>query len=430
MSSLNESDKSTHLELLPVELQFQILTSIPNMKALRALLSASPRYFHVYRTYRDLVLSHVAWNHITPAVVPIALGALKRRDHSKDDSYYAKKQTLIQRTLIKGPLEIPLERWETLVRFHQIVDALISAFTSSRLVAVENALSYSETKTSSAAHKSPDDRGHQHLHLSLSQLEYSRLARAFYHLELYGSYIYKGHSQVHNQTTGILVRAFLQNLSGWELEELLCVRSYMIERLTGFLNKFEEDFMDLYVKEKKPKILRYWLTDSFLHNEDSQSGWIEGCLARGLEYLSALFDFAGGLKHKRVAIDLANRGYPWMSTVIDYIRPYSDEQIMAKMNELSEITFYNNIGQPNEAWSWAISSDVLRRTPISRTQPLIKLVYEDLCDTNDCERWGYVIWDHARLERLGILTRSPSDISAILGTDWVIKRIHVKEFGT
>ena len=38
------------------------------------------------------------------------------------------------------------------------------------------------------------------------------------------------------------------------------------------------------------------------------------------------------------------------------------------------------------------------------------------------QRWGYVIWDHARLERLGILKKSLSDISATIGTDWLIKR--------
>lgn len=81
---------------------------------------------------------------------------------------------------------------------------------------------------------------------------------------------------------------------------------------------------------------------------------------------------------------------------------------------------YNNIEQPNEAWFWAVKYGVLPRI-CSRTEPLIKPI-QDGCDTNDCERWGYVIWDHARLERLGILTKSPSDISAIIGTDWVIKK--------
>ena len=411
------------------------------MKALRALLSASPRYFHVYRTSRDLVLSHVAWNYITPPVVPIALDALERRDNSKDDSYYLKQRTVIQRALIKGPLEIPLERWETLVRFHQIVDALISNFTSSRLVAVENALSYSQRTSSSLAHKSPPAR-----HLHLSQLEYARLARAFYLLELYGTFIYKGLSLGSHLLTGFLVRAFLHNLQGWELEELVCVRSYMIERLIDFLNKFEEDFVKVYDVKKDDKPvetswpwrhittvprLSNWDTHLFLHNDDSQSEWIDSCLAQGLEHLSEIFSLSSeNLQHKREALRYTPERYQFISTLVNKIlRPYTEEQIMAKMEESSsendEIPFYNNIDQPNEAWFWAIRSGVLGRIPINRTtEPLIEPVH-DPSDTKEyCERWGYVIWDHARLERLGILTSSPSDISAIIGTDWIIKRTH------
>lgn len=54
--TLNESEKSTQIELLPVELQCRILTGIPNIKTLRALLSASPRFFQVYLTCQEVVL--------------------------------------------------------------------------------------------------------------------------------------------------------------------------------------------------------------------------------------------------------------------------------------------------------------------------------------------------------------------------------------
>lgn len=113
MSSRNESDKSTHLELLPAELQCQILMYIPNMQALRALLGASPRYFQVYRACREKVLSHVSWNHITPTAVPIALDALEQRV-SRKHGLHRSKQFTFTRT-IKEPREITLETWERLL---------------------------------------------------------------------------------------------------------------------------------------------------------------------------------------------------------------------------------------------------------------------------------------------------------------------------
>ena len=214
------------------------------MKALRAFLSASSRFFQVYKTCREVVLSHVAWNHITPAVVPIALNALEQREDRESTS---------QRTL-KEPREIPLETWESLLRFHQIVDSLISNFTSSRLVALENSM-HPQKKTF-LGRESPDRN------LNLSQLEYGRLARAFYHLELY-SYI----EACHKMEMVTKSWTFVQGLRAWDLEELLCVRSFMMERLIDYLNKFEEDFMKAYLKDK-PCII--WPSQK--HNSQMDAG--------------------------------------------------------------------------------------------------------------------------------------------------------------
>lgn len=151
-------NKSTYLELLPTELQIQILEKIPSMKVLRNLLHASPRYFHVYRTSRKPILSHVAWNQITPAILPIALNALERRDHSKfrsnDTGLFESQKN------IREPHGIPFKTWERLLRFHEIVESFISNFSSSRLVALENCI-YPETQ-SSLPNESPD----RQLHLS------------------------------------------------------------------------------------------------------------------------------------------------------------------------------------------------------------------------------------------------------------------------
>lgn len=404
MSTLKASEKSKpHIELLPVELQCRILTSIPNMKTLRALLSASPRLFQVYKTRRELVLSHVAWNNITPAVVPIALDALEQRKNRKSTSHITRRE----------PLQIPLETWESLIRFHRIVDSLVSNFASGRLVALENSMD-------------PPAKN-----LSLSQLEYSRLARAFYHLEIY-SYI-EGFSKM-----GMLSESwtFMQSLREWEVEELLCVRSYMMESLIDYLNKFEEDFMKVYLKDKpliiwpsretrrlggsrficrpsedSPRLNKptlNWRCCLFV-DDNFPAEWIESCLARGLKYLSAVI-FAETLPDKFNALDHVDQYYHWISYALSNAERKSKKKVAAKIERPSENGFHNNTEQPNEAWFWASES---------------KTYHGNLCngyDTNDFQRWGYVIWDHARLERLGILQKSPSDIQATIGTDWLMKR--------
>ena len=414
MSSLNESDKLVHLELLPAELQCQILTNIPNMQTLRALLGASPRYFQVYIACREKVLLHVSWNHITPTAVPIALDALEQRDNRKH-GLHRSKQFTFPRTL-KEPHEIPLETWERLLRFHQIVDHLISDFTSSRLVVLESSI-HSQTQT--LLPHEPLGR-----HLNLSQLEYARLTRAFYHLELYAYLFYD--IDVRNISSSRLKRArdFLESLRNFELEELLCVRSYMIERMIDFLNKFEDDFMKSYLKNK-PRILwshvpglnrRVYLFDDDSHLRDV---WMESCLARGLESLSEMF-YADGLPNKYKALRYIDRADQRMSVALIDLTYFTEAEVQAISKHSFEIEFHNNIEQPNEAWFWAIKFCGPPR--IETDEDPFRGTVREGCDTNEFECWGYVIWDHTRLKRLGILTKSPSDISAIIGTDWLIKQ--------
>ena len=89
---------------------------------------------------------------------------------------------IVRRTL-REPHEIPFETWERLLCFHKIVESFISSFASSRLVALENAVQL-QTQSPSP-HHSPER------HPDLSQIEYARLARAFYHLELFGNLFYE-----------------------------------------------------------------------------------------------------------------------------------------------------------------------------------------------------------------------------------------------
>lgn len=315
MSTPHESAKLAQIERLPVVLQCRILTGIPNLKTLRALLSASPRFFQVYNTCREVVLSHVAWNQITPTIVPIALDAHEQREDIEHISLS---------TLIGEPREIPLKTWESLLRFHHIVDSLISNFASSCLVALENAMD-PQTQTLSP----PEAAGEN---VNLSQLEYCRLAQAFYHLEIF-SHI-RGYSK-----TGMLSDCwtFVLNLRDWELEELLCVRSYMMERLIDYLNMFADDFMKVYLKDK-PRIIRpsrdlrelsesrskYWRCRLFLdHNEDDQAEWIESCMARGLRYFSAVIS-TDTLPEKFYALDRVELYYHWISYALSNAEGHSE----------------------------------------------------------------------------------------------------------
>lgn len=85
---------------------------------------------------------------------------------------------------------------------------------------------------------------------ALSRTEYSRLARAFYHLELYGGLFYTSDSRQDDITAAEQSGFFLQRLRDWEQEEFLCVRNYLTERLTNYLNRVEDDFMRRHLEDE------------------------------------------------------------------------------------------------------------------------------------------------------------------------------------
>lgn len=317
--SLSQSSNNKYtmtLELLPTEIQCQILKSTQNLKTLNTLIRASAQYFSVFWASRESIISHVAWNSITPTVVPIALQALELRDqrlilsHRNQDPNFAaqhqQQRTTMTSMTFGGPDDIPFRTWQRLISFHRIVDSFILGFASSRLVALENSIQLQSAQSPLPSLQESDDHPEQKGKLYISQVEYARLGRAFYRLDLFAGVAYDidTRNMNFNETyTAILERSvpFLESLPVWELDELLCVRSYIFEGLKNFLNQFDDDLMEVFLNtaplidwqaensdviEPVNKVLAILFSDKGYRL--LQEPWLEMCLGRGLESLSKL----------------------------------------------------------------------------------------------------------------------------------------------
>ena len=183
--------------------------------------------------------------------MPIALDALEQSKHRGPQRNRTAVLTFLEssrRETLREQYELPLETSKALLRFHEIVDYFISDFTTKRLVIIkkyvnpEN-LHASRHDTLSAAAETETDS-------ALSQIEYSRLARAIYHLELYGSLFNTSGSRRDDITVIEQSSLFLQRLRDWELEEFLCVRNYFLEKLTDYLDQVEDDFMQDFLEDE------------------------------------------------------------------------------------------------------------------------------------------------------------------------------------
>lgn len=143
--------------------------------------------------------------------------------------------------------------------------------------------------------------------------------------------------------------------------------------------------------------------------------WVEDCLTRGLEILSAILS-AQTLSAKYKALE---DSYSPARKLRRAMCSHPQWEVTEKM-EPSPIGSYDNIPQPNGAWFWATK---FRGDYSILTKPDIFHGWDlDGCDINHFRRWGYVIWDNTRLDRLGVLKNSPSNILATIGTSWLVER--------
>lgn len=444
LSPSSSKKYTTTLELLPTEIQCHILKCTQNLKTLNTLIRASPQYFSVFRASRESIISHVAWNSITPTVVPMALHALEQRDQrviwsERISDEQQQQSTSTTSMTFRGPDDIPFRTWERLISFHRIVDSFILDFSSSRLVALENSIQLQSAQSSpvSSSQESDDDPEQEKLYIS--QIEYARLGRAFYRLDLFAGVFYDidTTNMTFNETYNTLLERsvpFLETLPGWELDELLCVRSYIFEGLKNFLNQFEDEFMEIFL-EKNHHI--DWPAENTntidLENDKRailfsdkgyrflQEPWLEKCLGRGLKNLARMIlpSSSASTFERKFFLLGADRFLPYseayhatgqlpsvfMSDALNMLRVCSKwwlEDGETNPTDEDERRFFqfsfrenNDIEKPNEAWSWAMNNHLPRT---SRTWPGR--------DNHAAECWAYAIWDHDRLKRLGLITKT------------------------
>lgn len=383
---------SPHLELLPAEIKCTILQQIPDMKALRALLRASHQYFLVYKMSKENVLSHTTWNQITPAVLPIAVDALEQREHRgarrnrKAGVAYLKSFRL---KALREPYDLSLETSNALLQFHETIEYFISDFTINRLATIKNYVHPGNPRSS--PHKTPSGAREAETDFVLSQTEYSRLARAFYLLELYGGLFYTSDSRGDDITVVEQSSLFLQRLRGWELEEFLCIRNCLIERLTDYLNQVEDDFMQDFL-EDVPHIVETTSSSNRANIEDwffsddghgqLQEEWLEGCLTRDLSTLRAMLT-ADTPEDRFDALGSTNSPPTTLSEALGIMPVYHDRQRGGRpVMSCHDVEFHDNVEKYNKAWLWVRKS--IRHPRSSTNDRLIE----------GSRQWGYVIWDH------------------------------------
>lgn len=182
-------------------------------------------------------------------MLPIAVDAFEQSEHRRSTNHdhttvlaFIKAFRQQPRKEIKS--DFPLETSKALLQLDEVVRFFVMDFARN-LLAI-----YEQNAPSSLKESSFNKDGLNHP-VNLSRTEHSRIARAFYNLELYGNLFSTPPPGVSvHENPSSLSGLFLLRFRDWELEEMLCVRQYLSGRLSEYIRQVEDDFMESYAADE------------------------------------------------------------------------------------------------------------------------------------------------------------------------------------
>ncbi len=228
------------LERLPTEIKIYILLNLPDPSSLRALVRASPSYHELYAHQRQLLLSTSLLNnlHLDGLYTALTVEEASRISHAPDeygslDDLYESRKALRVRYFEQPSSKCLSWQWLQRIDFDTLISVIhrhwIITAIACRYFAEKVFMNPVTGELESAASRSQPSRS-----------ESRRIHRALYHFELYcllfvSHYISESeHSQygskvtLHYTENQFSVSAFFPLLESWEIEEVACIREYMM----------------------------------------------------------------------------------------------------------------------------------------------------------------------------------------------------------
>ena len=283
-----------------------------------------------------------------------------------------------------------------LLTLQNIIDYFIDTFSGDRLTKIPKLTSSTNERKGVQEHVDPDPKRAP----DLSPTERCRLTRAFLHLELYGHLFLEFQGFGHEDFARVNMSLFLSSLPRWEIEELLCVRTFLVEKLDLYLKQVEDDFIERF-QEEEPHFIEpdqynnRWKTKDRFFSDHFQSTmqklWLEGCLTRGLGTLRKML--MAGTRDERS--DALGSKDAWCSTMK---RALSTMYLNSgTVPNLPQQTSWEDTSTQEKAPNYGVSWLLSIKNP-GTLNPFDR-------DLNVKREWGYAFWDRGRLDVLAYLPK-------------------------
>jgi hypothetical protein len=379
--------------------------------ALEALVLASKEYFIVYRQAQQLILSSILQHELRPAILCEAISVHDARSSSpidKEDIVGFLKEYKVRRYSPLGIESLDLASLVSMSKTQYLVETAAGRFAASIITT------------------NPRTGQHDDSTRPLSKNETRRLYRAFYRIELF-SLLFTPFNRCNEQTQGRLqahplfyyandmATIFLGLFSPWQVEEMACIRNWMVGYYARALTCQKEEIDELHYKHTGFK-LEPWSIIRYRRAEYDQSDphalyhWVpcetpvphknhdeaaERLLSLGLYF----FHKANRKVHidSHVEIDVHPDLGVEQEFLTDTLSEYREQQGVART---LETRFTSNESGPSAGWDWC------RTIRANRSHHHWHV--EELRDI------GYVMWDHERLLGWGVLDMDPDDLTGDL----------------
>ncbi|KAL9135023.1 MAG: hypothetical protein Q9175_003794 [Cornicularia normoerica] len=421
-------------ERLSPELQQQILLQSDTLDTLYALIRASPRLYQVFRLNKETILSTIALCQFHPAVQPEAMAIAKL----EQQQHHSKPGTQSQRDISLSFCDTfpnQIYRWceanalgpvsADLCKLDGTIQFFIKDYGRNTLPVLD------QLGQSQDLRILPEYRSYNHIpQPQLSLTETGRLQRALCRFEVYRCLFSRcshDHHGIHKclidppLTTGEQAKVFLQDLPGFQVDEIACIRDYLVRRLRGIYDELENQAVRTLPVEaltfEEFDESAMWRSPFFLFTtqaQHQQQDHLEHLLSLGLPYIRQILESSGEeqrdlfLHHVRGSVvDHLERDFLSKALQCLGLNPniISDRNAWLGIEkEFTPACDENGYSELPQGWLWGY----YHLEPSKYAHP----AYKGLRD------WGYVFWDYDRLQESGILRRDPNEVRKICFSDY------------
>ena len=417
------------LELLSPELQRLILLQLDSFEALHALIVASPRFYQLFKINREIAFSTIARRRFHRAAIWEALAIerlaqVERPPYSRENvlrffEFTPSDLDPPPNSILPLPISMGLCKTDKAIQVFTIDYAENTLPILAQLQSSNTAPIRTEYRTN--IYDPPS--------FHLSDLELSRLQRAFFRFETYRNLFarcplgldHDDHNVQRSHPAAPLNvfeqgKMFFRSTPAYHIAEIACVRDYLCRRLRGIFNQVEDETVRALQAECPNPVN----TDSAL-DWDAETGW------RYHDYFyeddGHLFAYGGKIDQRLHIEHLLSLGLPYILKILEATGDerrnllLRDNIVCHTHHERHFLTAALGLDPhtpPSERWGWRQTD----RTPSSHqvinanTPPgwlwahgergysdLVEKAHKGLRD------WGYVFWDLDRLQNAGILDR-------------------------